>query len=90
MVEFVGNALNQPSDIPITADVLAIGENSEKIKIQGIDVQEMPEERWRLAFQIAPAAEGGKLVDCGPVELRCSLKRGDNFLTETWVNRITP
>lgn len=90
VVEFVGNALNQPSDIPITADVLAIGDNSEKIKIQGIAVQEMPEERWRLAFQIAPAAEGGKLSDCGPVELRCSLKRGEDFLTETWANRITP
>ena len=35
-------------------------------------------------------AEGGKLADAGPVELRCGLKRGDNFLTETWAYRVTP
>lgn len=90
VVEFVGSALNQHLEIPIVADVKAIGENAEAIRIQGINVQSMPEERWRVSFQIAPAAEGAKLSDCGPVELRCCLKRGDDFLTETWAYRVTP
>lgn len=90
IVEFVGNALNQQSDLPLTPLVQATGPNAEKIKIQGITVQSMPEARWRVAFQIAPSAEGGKLADVGPVELRCCLKRGENFLTETWVHRVIP
>ncbi len=89
-VEFLGNALNQQSDVPLTPVVQAIGPNSEKVKLQGITLQSLPEARWRVAFQIAPAAEGGKLSDIGPVELRCSIKRGENFLTETWVQRLTP
>ncbi|MEY5020039.1 MAG: hypothetical protein RLZ22_1127, partial [Verrucomicrobiota bacterium] len=38
----------------------------------------------------APSAEGTKLSDIGPIELRCCLKRGDDYLTETWVHRINP
>jgi len=90
VVEFVGNALNQQSEIPLTPFIQATGAGAEKVKIQGITVQSIPDARWRVAFQIAPAAEGGKLSDIGPVELRCCLKRGENFLTETWVHRITP
>jgi glucans biosynthesis protein len=89
-VEFVGNALSQQSDVAITPQVQAVGPGADRVKIQGITIQSMPEARWRVAFQIAPAAEGGKLADIGPVELRCCLKRGENFLTETWVHRITP
>lgn len=89
-VEFVGNALNQPSDLSLTPMIQAVGPNSEKVKIQGVTVQSMPDARWRVAFQIAPSADGGKLADIGPVELRCSIKRGENFLTETWVHRLTP
>ncbi len=89
-VEFTGNALNQQTDVPLTPLVQAVGAGSEKIKIQSITVQSMPDARWRVAFQIAPTAEGGKLADIGPVELRCCLKRGENFLTETWVQRVIP
>ena len=90
VVEFTGKALSQPNEVPLTALVQAGGDGAEKIKIQGVTVQAMPEERSRVSFQIAPAAEGGKLADVGPVELRCCLKRGDNFLTETWAHRVTP
>jgi glucans biosynthesis protein len=90
VVEFAGKAINQASEIALTAHVEAVGPGAEKVKIQGVTVQAMPEERWRVAFQIAPAAEGGKLAEIGPIELRCSLKRGENFLTETWVHRVTP
>lgn len=90
IVEFSGTALSQESEIPISAHVEAVGTNSEKIKIQATTVQSLPEARWRVSFQIAPAADGGKLAETGPVELRCCLKRGENFLTETWVHRVTP
>ncbi len=89
-VEFVGNALGQPSDQPLTPLVQATGAGAEKVKIQGVTIQAMPEARWRVAFQLAPATEGGKLADIGPVELRCCIKRGENFLTETWVHRVIP
>jgi glucans biosynthesis protein len=89
-VEFTGNSLNQPSEIPLTPMVQAVGPGAERLKIQGVTVQPLPDSRWRVAFQIAPSAEGAKLAQVGPVELRCYIKRGENFLTETWVHRITP
>ncbi|MBC8125756.1 MAG: glucan biosynthesis protein [Gloeobacteraceae cyanobacterium ES-bin-144] len=90
IIEFAGSALTKPSDVPITPQVEAIGPNSEKIKFQGVTIQAMPEDRSRVSFQIAPVTDGAKLADVGPVELRCCLKRGDNFLTETWVHRVIP
>lgn len=90
IVEFTGTPLQQNREIPVTPVVEVLGEMASKIKIQGVTVQEIPDERWRVSFQIAPSAEGGKLADVGPIELRCCLKRGDNFLTETWVHRVTP
>lgn len=90
IVEFTGTPLQQNREIPVTPVVEVLGDMASKIKIQGVTVQEIPDERWRVSFQIAPSAEGGKLADVGPIELRCCLKRGDNFLTETWVHRVTP
>ncbi len=90
VVEFAGNALNQQNEVPITPLIQATGAGADSVKIKNVTVQPIPDARWRVAFKIAPAAEGGKLADIGPVELRCCLKRGDNFLTETWVYRVTP
>jgi hypothetical protein len=90
IVEFTGPNLEKRSDDPMEPMVEAIGENAAKIKIQGITVQPMPENRWRVSFQIAPADTAAKLADTGPVELRCSIKRGGDFLTETWVHRVIP
>ena len=90
VVEFTGTSLGQESEIPLTAQIEAVGQGAEKIKIQGVTVQPVPDARWRVSFQIAAAAEGTKLSETGPVELRCCLKRGDNFLTETWAHRIIP
>jgi hypothetical protein len=89
-VDFTGRALSQRSDIPLTPLVQATGPGSDRVKIQSVTVQPLPDSRYRVAFQIAPAAEGVKLSDIGPVELRCCLKRGENFLTETWVHRVIP
>ncbi len=90
IVDFAGKVLNQPSETPLTPLVQVLGSGSDKVKIQGVALQPLPENRWRVAFQLAPATEGGKLSDVGPIELRCCLKRGENFLTETWVHRVTP
>jgi glucans biosynthesis protein len=90
VVEFAGAAIKQASEIPLTAHVEAVGAGADKIKIDEVTVQPLPEERWRVTFQITPTAQGGKLAETGPIELRCSLKRGENFLTETWAHRVIP
>jgi glucans biosynthesis protein len=89
-VEFAGGALEKTDEKDPTALVQAVGPNADSVKIQGVAVQKLPEGRWRVGFQVAPAAEGGKLADVGALELRCSLRRGEAFLTETWAYRINP
>ncbi len=90
IVEFAGGALDRLDDKLPEPQVEVLGEVAAKVKIQGVAVQPMEPGKWRLAFQIAPAAAGGKLADIGPLELRASLKQGENFLTETWASRIIP
>jgi glucans biosynthesis protein len=90
VVEFAGGRLEKWEGEAPEAVITAVGEAGARIKIQGTTVQPVPDGRWRVAFQIAPAAEGGKLADAGPQELRCCLKKGDDFLTETWAYRIIP
>lgn len=90
VVEFTGNALTQQTEVPLSPMVQAIGPGSDRVKIQGITCQPLPEARWRVAFQVSAAVEGTNLADIGPVEFRCCIKRGEDFLTETWVCRITP
>lgn len=87
IVEFEGDALVDKTGKLPDAVVEAA---SDKIKIQGVAVQAIEGGRIRLGFQILPAEEGGKLAGIGPVELRAALKHGEDFLTETWVYRITP
>lgn len=90
VIEFMGPNLEKRSDEPMEPVIEVIGENAGKIKIQGVTVQPLPEKRWRVSFQIAPADSSAKLAETGCVELRCALKRGGDFLTETWVHRVTP
>jgi glucans biosynthesis protein len=66
------------------------GDGNDRAKIQGTTVQRLPGDVWRMIFQIAPAKEGGKLAEIGSLEIRACLKQGENFLTETWTNRVTP
>ena len=90
IVEFEGEKLiSEDGEMP-EALVEAAGETGKLIKIQGVALQPMPDGRVRLGFQILPLAEGGKLAEIGPLELRAALKRGENFLTETWVYRFKP
>lgn len=88
IVEFEGEKLISEDNKMPEAVVEAVGEAGAKIKIQGVAVQPITKGRVRLAFQILPATEGAKLAEIGSVELKASLKRGEDFLTETWLYRI--
>ncbi len=88
IVEFEGEKLIGEDGKMADAVVEAVGEAGAKVKIQGVAVQPISKGRVRLAFQILPAADGGKLSEIGALELRASLKKGEDFLTETWVYRI--
>ena len=90
IVEFAGGVLEKPGAKDPQPQVEVLGEAAAKIKVQGVAVQPMGPGHWRLAFQLAPAAEGGKLADTGPLELRACLKQGEDYLTETWSYRIIP
>ena len=89
-VEFAGGRLENWEGDPPEAVVGIMEPGGGKAKIQGVAVQALPGGRWRVGFQIAPREEGGKLAEIGPLELRCSLKKGEDFLTETWAYRIIP
>jgi glucan biosynthesis protein len=60
------------------------------MKVKFANVQKMEGDRWRVGILLSPKKEGGKLSDVGPAEMRCSLKKGEDHLTETWVYRIQP
>ena len=90
IVEFSGPNLEKNLELPLVPLVQASGENAAKVSIANTTVQAMPENRWRVMFQLVPADANTKLASIGPVELRCCLKRGEDFLTETWACRIIP
>jgi glucans biosynthesis protein len=90
VVEFAGPKLENAGDDPLEPVVEAVGADREKIRIQGVTVQKLKDGRRRVSFQITPAQEGTTLAQAGPVELRCSLKRDDDYLTETWAYRVIP
>jgi glucan biosynthesis protein len=91
IVEFSGGMLDQVKDPAELTPVIEIcGDAAEKLKIKFSNVQQMEGGRWRVSFLLAPAKEGVKMSDIGPAEMRCCLKKGEDFLTETWVYRIQP
>ena len=90
IVEFAGGGLDKLGDKTPEPAVQILGEGAAKAKVQGVAVQALGPGHWRLAFQLAPAVEGGKLADVGPLELRAGLKLGGDYLTETWASRIIP
>jgi periplasmic glucans biosynthesis protein len=91
IVEFSGGELDKVEKAEDLTPVIEIcGDAAEKMKVKFSNVQRMEGGRWRVSFLLAPATEGGKLADVGAAEMRCCLKRGEDFLTETWVYRIQP
>lgn len=90
VVEFRGGALDAlPDDAPPQAMVELTGEGPPRVKVQDVAVHRLPDRRWRVNFQLLPA-DGVEPAAVGPVELRCSLRRGEDFLSETWAYRIIP
>jgi len=91
IVEFKGGKLDEVKDLAELKPIVEIcGDAAEKMKVTFSQVQQMEGGRWRVSFRLAPAQEGGKLADVGPAEMRCCLKKGEDFVTETWVYRIQP
>ena len=90
VVEFEGEGLVAEDGAMPEAFVEARSLSGAEAVVQGTAVQGLPGGRVRLAFQLAPKEEGVKLSETGPLELRAGLKRGEDFLTETWVYRINP
>lgn len=91
IVEFSGGKLDEikePSELTPVIEIC--GDAATKLKVKFSNVQKMEGNRWRLSFLLAPATDGGKLADVGPAEMRCCLKKGEDFLTETWIYRIQP
>lgn len=92
VVEFAGGRLDRwPPEQPPEPLVEVLGEQRERVAIEGVTVHRMSDGRWRLAFQILPKEPQQRLEDIGPVELRATLKGPDNdFPCETWSYRIEP
>lgn len=91
IVEFAGGNLdNLPPDTKLEGIVEAHALREQNVKVRNINIQCLPDKRWRLSFELVPAVEEQKLSDIGPVEMRACLRNGDNYLTETWAYRIKP
>ena len=89
IVEFAGPALDELEEAP-EAVIEMLGDGQERAEVASRTVAEMPDGRWRLTFVLKPKAEGSKLAEIGPLELRASLKKDADFLTETWSYRVKP
>ena len=80
VVDFGGPALARHQE-GVTGEV-SVGAGATFV---GVNTQRNPYDgTWRLAFEIKPDGSGK------PVELRAFLRRGDDFLTETWSYRWQP
>ncbi|HEU5397570.1 MAG TPA: glucan biosynthesis protein, partial [Verrucomicrobiae bacterium] len=49
------------------------------------DLPSLKHKRWRVILKMQP-----KSGNSGPVDLRCTLQRGTNVVTETWVYQWSP
>ncbi|WP_411826008.1 glucan biosynthesis protein [Luteolibacter sp. AS25] len=90
VVEFAGESLKDEGGKLPEGLVEVVGDKTEQVKITDVNVEEMPGDRVRLVFKLTAEGGEGALVGAGPIELRAALKRGENYLTETWIYRIDP
>ena len=90
LVEFSGPKLLDLGEQMPEAMVEILCDGSQRAKIGHVTVQRVGDERLRASFQILPADPAVKLAEIGALELRACLKRGEEYLTETWASRITP
>lgn len=89
IVEFEGGELaTTKSADELSAVVEMVGDVNEKIAVNHTNIQKIGASRWRLSFRVSPKEDGKKLSEIGAAEMRCCLKKGENYITETWVYRM--
>lgn len=85
IVDFAGKTLEAMDEKLAPEAVITTSDPA--VEIMHPTVQKNPRNQtWRVAFQIK-AKEGVNPVPTG-AELRCTLRRGEDFLTETWTCRM--
>lgn len=90
IIDFQSDYLATSDENPLQAFAEAVGEQSAMVRIEDIQLNEIRHHLWRVSFQFTPADDAKQLSDLPPIELRCFLKRGENYLSETWSYKITP
>lgn len=90
VVDFAGPNLADARVDDLVPVVEIQGAESAKGKVEGTTLLPLPDGRLRVTFQIKPAQDATTLAEIGPLELRCCLRRGSDYLTETWAQRLIP
>jgi len=87
IVEFDGPRLRElPADKPPEA-VVSIA-NNPPVKVENVRTLRNPVNGiWRASFEIRPASTNIPPDKVGSIELRCCLKSGEDYLSETWTYR---
>ena len=85
LVDFAGKILETMTEAMAPEALITCADPA--VEILSPTVQKNPfNNTWRVAFQIKAKDDAGTKPTAA--ELRCALKRGDDFLTETWTCRM--
>ena len=85
LIDFAGKQLEQQPDNLPPEPVITCADPA--VEVMHPTIQKNPfNNTWRLAFQIK--AKDGANPAPAAAELRCALRRGEDFLTETWTCRM--
>jgi glucans biosynthesis protein len=87
IVEFDGPRLRElPSEKPPNAVVTVA--NGAPVSVENVRTLRNPFNGiWRASFEVRPASTNTPPAQLGPIELRCCLKSGEDYLSETWTYR---
>ncbi len=87
IVEFDGPRLRglPPDKAP---DAVVTVANDAPVAVENVRTQRNPINGvWRASFEVRPASTNTPPAQVGPIELRCCLKSGEDYLSETWTYR---
>lgn len=69
-------------------DAVVTVANGAPIAVENVRTQRNPINGvWRASFEVRPATTNTPPAQIGPIELRCCLKSGEDYLSETWTYR---
>ncbi|HPA21147.1 MAG TPA: glucan biosynthesis protein G [Verrucomicrobiae bacterium] len=87
IVEFDGPRLRElPSEKP--PDAVVTVANGAPVSVENVRTLRNPFNGiWRASFEVRPASTNTPPAQIGPIELRCCLKSGEDYLSETWTYR---